>query len=83
MIPPCLNSSALLVSLVVLFCPGTVARAAEPRLELLEERAFQAAVEHVAPAVVQLHIIGGSNRVDDVNLGDGPATGTILSSTLR
>jgi serine protease Do len=58
-------------------CSAVVA--SDPRLQLLEQQAFRAAVEKVAPAVVQLHVIGGSERVEELSLGDGPATGVILS----
>ena len=45
----------------------------------LEQQAIRAAIDQVSPAVVQLQIIGGTERVDDVTLASGPATGIILS----
>jgi serine protease Do len=48
-------------------------------LDALEQQAIREASELVSPAVVQLQVIGGADRVDDVNLSSGPATGVILS----
>ena len=49
-------------------------------LEELQQQAIREAVDRVSPAVVQLQIIGGADRVDNVNLASGPATGLILSN---
>lgn len=49
-------------------------------LEALEQEAIRQAVDRVSPAVVQLQIIGGADRVDTVNLASGPATGLVLSA---
>ena len=49
-------------------------------LDALEQQAILDAVDRVSPAVVQLHIIGGADRIDSVNLASGPATGVILSA---
>jgi serine protease Do len=46
----------------------------------LEQQAIREAVDRVGPAVVQLQIIGGADRIDDINLASGPATGVILSA---
>lgn len=45
-----------------------------------EQQAIRQAIERVSPAVVQLQIIGGADRVDEVNLASGPSTGLILSA---
>ncbi len=47
-------------------------------LEMLEQQAFRAAVEQVAPSVVQIETIGGLERVGKVLLGTGPTTGLIV-----
>ncbi len=48
-------------------------------LEQLQQQAIREAVDRVSPAVVQLQIIGGADRVENVDLASGPATGLILS----
>lgn len=48
-------------------------------LEELQQQAIREAVDRVNPAVVQLQIIGGADRVANVNLASGPATGLVLS----
>lgn len=45
----------------------------------LEQQAIRDAIEHVSPTVVQLQIIGGADRLNDVSLASGPSTGVILS----
>ncbi len=47
-------------------------------LEMLEQEAFRAAVERVAPSVVQIETVGGLERVGKVLLGTGPTTGLIV-----
>lgn len=49
-------------------------------VEQLEQQAIRAAIDRVSPSVVQLQIIGGAERVDDVTLASGPSTGVILSA---
>lgn len=44
-----------------------------------EEAAMKAAVEHVAPMVVQVQTVGGLETVDDVLVGTGPTTGLLLT----
>ena len=48
-------------------------------LELLEQQAFQAAVERVAPSVVRIETVGGRERVGKLLFGVGPTTGLIVS----
>lgn len=67
----------LIISGLLLMSP---LRGAETSLVLLEEEAFAAAVEFASPSVVQLNVIGGSDRVEGETLADGPATGVILSA---
>ncbi|MCO6047918.1 S1C family serine protease [Aeoliella sp. ICT_H6.2] len=45
----------------------------------LEQQAIRDAIEHVSPTVVQLQIIGGADRLNDVSLASGPSTGVILT----
>ena len=47
-------------------------------LDLIEQQAFRAAVDRVAPSVVRIETIGGAQRVDEVLFGTGPTTGLIL-----
>ncbi|MEE8452949.1 MAG: PDZ domain-containing protein, partial [Thermoguttaceae bacterium] len=47
-------------------------------VELLEQRAFRAAVDRVAGSVVRIETIGGLPRVDKVLFGDGPTTGLVV-----
>lgn len=70
------------VALVLCVWLGVAAAAsvAAQTLQQLEQQAIRDAVERVSPAVVQLQIIGGADRVGDVNLASGPATGVILSA---
>jgi serine protease Do len=49
-------------------------------LDVLEERAFQAAVARVAPSVVRIETIGGLEQVGRVLFGTGPATGLVVDS---
>ena len=67
-----------LLSLLLLPLTGVVARGQS--LQELEQQAIRDAIQRVQPAVVQLQIIGGADRVDDVSLANGPATGVLLSS---
>ncbi len=67
------------ISLLVL-CLGLArpAAAQEDDLNLLEEQAFRAAVQRVAPSVVQIETLGGLERVGEVLIGSGPTTGLIV-----
>jgi serine protease Do len=47
-------------------------------LEALEQKAFQAAVESVAPSVVRIETVGGLERIHEVLFGTGPTTGLIV-----
>jgi len=54
------------------------ARGAED-LDQLDEQAFRAAVDRVAPSVVRIETVGGLERVGGVLFGAGATTGTILT----
>ena len=58
--------------------PKGVLAADDAELELLEQQAFRAAVQRVAPSVVRIETIGGLQRVGKVIFGDGPTTGLIV-----
>lgn len=45
-----------------------------------EQQAIREAIDRASPAVVQLQIIGGTDRLDGVNLANGPSTGLILTA---
>lgn len=50
----------------------------EDGLDLAEQRAFQAAVDRVAPSVVRIETVGGLERVGRVPVGTGPTTGLVV-----
>ena len=52
-------------------------------LEELEEAAFRAAGEKVAPSVVQITTFGGAERVGKFVVGDGPTRGLVVSSAFN
>ncbi|GAB4157684.1 MAG: PDZ domain-containing protein [Planctomycetaceae bacterium] len=66
---------ALLVSAVSQ--PGL---AADPKLEELEEQAFNQATALVSPSVVRIQTVGGLDQVGRVLTGTGPTTGVVVSS---
>lgn len=70
---------AVMAAGLALTAAGLPVRAAED-LDLLEQKAFQAAVQHVAPSVVRIEPIGGMERVDRVLFGTGPTTGLVIGS---
>lgn len=74
-----LRLSITFAALLLLGATSTVCRgqANEDLLEL-EQKALQAAVQRVAPSVVQLETFGGLERVDGELIGEGPTTGTII-----
>jgi serine protease Do len=45
----------------------------------LEQQAFRAAVDRVAPSVVRIETVGGMERVGRVLFGAGPTTGLVLT----
>lgn len=47
---------------------------------LLEQQAFRAAVQRVAPSVVRIDTVGGMERVGDWLFGMGPTTGLVLGA---
>ncbi len=46
----------------------------------LEQRAFRAAVDRVAPSVVRIETVGGLERVGRVEFGPGPTTGLVIDA---
>ena len=48
---------------------------AEEDVDLLEQKAFQAAVDRVAPSVVCIETVGGLERMGKILFGTGPTTG--------
>jgi len=71
--------SGLLCALIGIaaFAAPCTAFAAQSLAEL-EERAIQAAVAHVAPAVVKIETVGGLERVGQLLVGTGPTTGLVV-----
>jgi serine protease Do len=58
--------------------PAVVARASD--LDDIERRAFQAAIDRVAPSVVRIETIGGLEQVGRLLAGTGPTTGLVVSA---
>ena len=57
---------------------GRQAAGAAEDLETLEQQAFRAAVDRMAPSVVRIETIGGLERVGKVLFGTGPTTGLVV-----
>ncbi|MBN2021431.1 MAG: PDZ domain-containing protein [Pirellulales bacterium] len=68
---------ALVAATAIAAAPAP-ARAAD--LDELEQKAFQAAVDRVAPSVVQIQTIGGAERLGETLLGTGPTTGLVVDA---
>jgi serine protease Do len=64
----------VIAALAILCLPSALPAAADDTADE-EQAAFAAAVDRVAPAVVQIETVGGLERVDGVLLGTGPTTG--------
>jgi serine protease Do len=62
----------------VLLGSALAASAAEEDLGQLEQHAFRAAVDRVAPCVVRIETVGGLEQVEGVLFGTGPTTGLII-----
>jgi serine protease Do len=69
---------ALLCALILAANHSREASADE--LALREQQAFNAAVESVADSVVQIHTVGGLDRLDGESLAQGPTTGLIITA---
>jgi serine protease Do len=59
---------------------STIGRADVDDLDLLEQRAFQAAVARVAPSVVRIETVGGGQPIGNLELGSAPTTGLIVGA---
>lgn len=68
------------LALACLLCVASGQAPAQDDLSAREEAALRAAVERVAPSVVKIEALGGSERVGDVLLGDAPTTGLVVSA---
>ena len=64
--------------LVFVFTATTSVALAAEDIDALEQKAFQDAVDRVAPSVVRIETIGGLEQVEEVRFGIGPATGLII-----
>jgi len=73
---PALAALALFASLAG---PAIAAEDAKD-LESLEQQAFRAAVDRVAPSVVRIETVGGLQRVGGVVFGTGPTTGLVVDA---
>jgi serine protease Do len=63
---------------VLLVALHSASAAAQTR-EMDEESAVRAAIDHVAPSIVQIRTIGGLEEVERTLLPTGPTTGVIIS----
>jgi serine protease Do len=70
---------SLISQLAVLLLLASTAWAQDDDIDFLEEQAFRAAVQRVAPSVVQIETLGGLERVGEVLVGSGPTTGLVVS----
>lgn len=72
---------AVLAVVAMVGGPGDWRAWAEPLedLGLAEQRAFRAAADRVAPSVVRIEMVGGLERVGEVEWGRGPTTGLIVT----
>ncbi len=77
--PSASRSTIFALILACLAAAGQTARAQEG-LDLLEQQAFQAAAERVAPSVVRIETVGGLQRLGRVLLGTGPTTGLVVEA---
>jgi len=77
-----LASSGTRFWLAVMFAVLMVhtAAAAGDNLAAREQKAFQAAVDRVAPSVVRIETIGGRDRLGKVLLGSGPTSGLVVDA---
>lgn len=74
-----LSPSVLHCALAAFVCAALGAPAlAEDDVDLLEQKAFQAAVARVAPSVVLIETVGGLEKMDRVLFGTGPTTGLVV-----
>jgi len=71
--------ASALAALLAAFC-AIFPAAAQTAREAQEQAAFRAAVERVAPSVVQIETIGGLERMGKVLFGTGPTTGLIVEA---
>ncbi len=62
----------------VILCLLITSFAAAGDPDALEQAAFRAAVDRIAPAVVRIETIGGLERVGQVLFGTGPTTGLVV-----
>jgi serine protease Do len=62
--------------------PAAALGAAEPADEqgVLDQQAFRAAVQRVAPSVVRIETVGGIERLGEILFGSGPTTGLIVAA---
>jgi serine protease Do len=71
---------ALVTAVMLAICGAFLTPAdADDDLELLEERAMQAAVAEIAPSVVRIETFGGLEKVGRLLVGTGPTTGLIVA----
>ncbi len=76
--PSRVGSLALAAALTAVAAPAAPADALADDLERLEEAAFQAAAERVAPSVVRIESVGGRALPGAISPGTGPTTGLVV-----
>ncbi|MBN2579674.1 MAG: PDZ domain-containing protein [Pirellulales bacterium] len=65
-------------NLIFAFCILLPLTAPAQDLPALEQQAFTAAVDRVAPSVVQIETVGGREQVEGMLFGSGPTSGLIV-----
>lgn len=70
----------LVLALLAVSMIGASTLYAQDDLELLEQQAFHAALQRIAPAVVRIETVGGLERVGSVLFGTGPTTGLVVGA---
>ena len=68
----------LLALFAALLCQPAALLATDDDTDAQEQAAFRAAVNRVAPAVVQIETVGGMEKVGEVLFGAGPTTGLVV-----
>jgi serine protease Do len=69
--------NTIAICIFIFLCLSLILTASED-LSTLEQQAVTAAVERVAPSVVQIETIGGLERVENALFGSGPTSGWIV-----
>jgi serine protease Do len=78
LIPKRFGRLAVVAAALAAMLTSQASAADSPDLDQLEQQAFRAAVDRVAPSVVRIETVGGLQRVGGVVFGTGPTTGLVV-----